>query len=211
MTQSRQTQVSLDDTPFYHCMGRCVRGAYLCGEDSATGRNYEHRKQWIVDRLRELSSIFSIEICAYAVMSTHYHAVLHVGREQAEAWDDREVVDRWRQLFSGGVLVERFLRGEAKSPAELAKVRELVAEWRERLTDISWFMRCLNESIARRANAEDHCKGRFWEGRFKSQALLDEAAVLTCMAYVDLNPTRAAMAETPETSKEQGVRSCPVP
>ncbi|WP_448216236.1 transposase [Endozoicomonas sp. 2B-B] len=172
----------------------------MCGEDHLTGKNYEHRRQWIVDKLREMVSIFSIEVCAYAVMSNHYHVVLHINQKPAREWTRDEVLSRWTRLFTGPLLVQRYLAADRLSHSELARVDEFVEEYRNRLTSISWFMRCLNEYLAREANQEDGCKGRFWEGRFKSQALLDEAALLTCMAYVDLNPLRAEMAETPEGS-----------
>jgi hypothetical protein len=67
-------------------------------------------------------------------------------------------------------------------------------------------MKCLNEPIARQANAEDHCTGHFWEARFQSQALRSERALLAAMAYVDLNPIRARMAPTPEDSDFTSIR-----
>jgi REP element-mobilizing transposase RayT len=201
MTQARQTIISLGDTPFYHLMGRCVRSGFLCGEDRVTGKSYEHRKQWIVDRLKELSFVYTIDICAYAVMSNNYHLVIKVNKEKALKLSDEEVIDRWTKLFNGNVLVQRYQKGECHTEAERETVKEIIAQWRERLYDISWFMRCLNEHISRKANEEDKCRGHFWEGRFKSQALLNEQALLSCMAYVDLNPIRADMANTLEESE----------
>jgi REP element-mobilizing transposase RayT len=187
-----------------------VRRAFLWGEDSLTGKNYEHRKVWVINRLRELADIFAIEICAYAVMSNHYHLVLRVDRHKAEAWTNNQVVEQWGKLYKLPLLVARYQRGEITSEVEIVDAEQTIETWRDRLVDISWFMRCLNEHLARLANKEDSCTGRFWEGRFKSQALLDEAAVLTCMSYVDLNPVRADMAETPEesdfTSIQQRIR-----
>lgn len=103
MTQARQEQVSLDATAFYHCYVRCVRRAFLCGEDRVTGQSFEHRKQWIVSRLKFLSYVYAIDICAYAVMSNHYHVVLHVDKARADAWTDQEVVERWLQLYNAPV------------------------------------------------------------------------------------------------------------
>ncbi|MCG7923200.1 MAG: transposase [Candidatus Thiodiazotropha lotti] len=192
--------MSLESTPYYHCISRCVRRAWLCGEDPYTGQNFEHRRQWVLDRLRELSELFAIDICAYAILSNHYHVVVHVDSKKAKSWSEREVILNWTQLYKGHLLADRYLSGDAMTTAERVALSELIEEWRLRLYDISWFMRCLNEHLAHKANEEDKCKGRFFEGRFKSQALLDEGAVLTCMSYVDLNPIRASMAETPEES-----------
>jgi len=141
-------------------------------------------------------------VAAYAVMSNHYHIVVRIDRERALEWSIEEVLRRWTALFTGPVLVTRYLSASRAemSQAEIAKVEELAEVCRERLHDLSWFMRTLNEHIARRANAEDGVTGRFWEGRFKSQALLDKKALLAAMAYVDLYPVWAGLAETPETS-----------
>ena len=200
MTRPRKELVSLDDTPYYHCTTRCVRRAFLCGTDHSSGNCFEHRRGWISRRIKHLAAVFLIDIAAYAVMSNHYHVVLRVNREVAEGLSRDEVIERWRQLFVGPPLIQRYCAGHSLSKVELEVVDEVVAEWRKRLIDISWFMRCLNEHIARKANAEDGCKGRFWESRFTTQALLDDTAVMACMAYVDLNPIRAGMADRPETS-----------
>ena len=202
MTQPRSTLVSLDDTPWYHVVSRCVRRAFLCGHDAHSGRSFEHRRGWIADRLKQLASVFAVDIAAYAVMSNHFHIVVRVDEARVERLERDEVLRRWTQLFSGPVMVQRYLADPQRLGAAETKIVDAWVEtYRSRLADLSWFMRVLNESIARQANAEDGVTGRFWEGRFKSQALLDDQAVLTAMAYVDLNPIRAGIAKTPERSE----------
>lgn len=207
MTIARARQVCLEATPYYHCVSRCVRRAFLCGRDRFTGRSFGHRRGWIEKRLGFLASVFAMDLCAYAVMSNHYHVVVRINRAQALAWSDDEVMERWLRLYRGSGLIQRYRSGAACCEAELKAVAELVALWRGRLLDLGWFMRNLNEPLARAANAEDGCKGRFWEGRYKCQALLDEKALLTCMAYVDLNPIRAALAERLEDSDHTSVQA----
>lgn len=201
MPRSRKSQIALEATPYYHCTSRCVRRAFLCGSDEHSGNNYEHRRGWIEQRMRQLAEVYALDICAYAVMSNHYHIVLHINADKAQAWTDRQVIERWHRLYSGNFLTQQYMAGKDLYEEQLKAIKELAAEWRERLMSISWFMRALNEDIARQANAEDGCTGRFWEGRFKSQALLDDTALATCLAYVDLNPIRAQLADTPESSE----------
>ncbi len=138
-------------------------------------------------------------------MSNHYHIVLKVSENKT--WTIDQSLRTWNKLYSLPYLCEKYLRGEIRTKAEHRQVKKMAKKYRKRLMNISWFMKCLNEYIAVKANAEDNCKGHFWESRFKSQALLDERALLTCMAYVDLNPIRAAMAQTPETSDYTSIQA----
>ncbi|RZQ51873.1 transposase [Pseudoalteromonas phenolica] len=206
MATARKRQVSLVDTKYYHCISRCVRRAFLCGDDKVTGKSYEHRRQWVEDKLLELAQVFCIDVCAYAVMSNHTHVVLYVDDAKANRLNDKAILIRWHKLFKGTLLTQKYLQGDKLDKAQQFFLNRTIADYRERLADISWFMRVLNEDIARKANKEDNCTGRFWEGRFKSQALLDEAALAACMAYVDLNPIRAKMAKTPEDSNHTSVQ-----
>ena len=205
MPKPRKELISLEATPYYHCVSRCVRKAFLCGTDE-NGRDFEHRRDWIEQLLIDQAKVFCIDIAAYAVMSNHFHIVLHVNQSKARELTDLEVVQRWHQLYKGNLLTQKFERSDELSEAQLAILNDMIKLWRDRLMSISWYMRRLNETVARLANDEDNCTGHFWEGRFKSQALLDEKALAACMAYVDLNPVRAKMAKTPEDSAHTSIQ-----
>ncbi|MEJ2622273.1 MAG: hypothetical protein P8163_19100 [Candidatus Thiodiazotropha sp.] len=97
-------------------------------------------------------------------MSNLLHFLLYIDQRRATQWEPHEVVDRWHRLFSGSLLSQRFAAGEKLSRVERQDLDEQIERWRERLMSISWFMRCLNEPIARQANKEYECTGRFWEG-----------------------------------------------
>ena len=202
MTQARSQLVPPGADGYYHCVQRCVRRAFLCGVDHYTGKSFEHRKAWVEQRLGLLAECFAVSIHAYAVMSNHLHLVLQLVPGAAAVWSDAEVAARWVRLFPP--------RQDSDEAVD-AKCRRLIADTerlaiiRSRLSDLSWLMRCLAEPIARAANREDRCKGRFWEGRFKAQRLCDERALLAAMAYVDLNPVRAGIAQRLEDSAHTSV------
>ena len=188
-----------------HTVQRCVRRAFLCGVDPISGHDYEYRRAWIRDRLEFLASVFAIDCLTYTVMSNHIHQVLRSRPDIVRGWSDEQVARRWLRLFPK----RKAPGGDPAEPNEIELNQILldpsrVAELRQRLSDVSWWMRCTAENIARQANKQDRVTGHFWEGRYKAQLLLDEASILACAMYVDLNPIRAAMAETPEQSRFTG-------
>lgn len=198
---SRSESCPDDEVNVVHCINRCVRRGFLCGKDPVTGKDFEHRREWIQKRFELLAGVMGVEVLGYAILSNHFHIVLRNRPDVVTEWTDDEVACRWWNLCPA----RRNKDQSAAVPTELelhaikgdkAKLKE----YRTRLASISWFMRFVTEHVARRANVDDDVTGRFWEGRFKCQPLLDDAAILACMQYVDLNPIRAKIAKTVEDS-----------
>ena len=179
----------------YHLASRCVRRAFLCGVDEYTGRDCSHRRIWLVERLRQLAPCFAVDVYAYTVLSNHFHLVLRHDPLAHRDWCDDEVAWRWVEAFpptERGVVLEE-LKPERREL--LLDDPKRVARARRTLGSMSDFMKHLKQPVARRANLEDDCTGHFFEQRFHSGALLTEEALIAAMAYVDLNPVRAELAE----------------
>jgi len=137
-SKARSQIISLETTPYYHCMARCVRRAFLCGEDPLTGQNFDHRKQWLIDHFKFLSSVFAIDICAYAVMSNHYHLVLYINNEKSQQWTELEIAQHWKQVFkAGNVLVDRYLQQQT-TPEENSKAQEILVLWQQILQRVTY-------------------------------------------------------------------------
>jgi REP element-mobilizing transposase RayT len=200
MTVARSQLVDVNVTRYYHCISRCVRRAHLCGE------GFEHRKQWIEDRLETLSGCFAVSVCGFAVMDNHLHVLVRLDVDDANGWSAEEVIRRWIAAYPPKTAKGEEIEITQAWVDEYSKDEERVELLRERLASLGWFMKALKEPLARMANKEDECKGTFWESRYKSIAILDEEALLATCAYIDLNPVAAGIAAAPETSRHTSVR-----
>ena len=197
---ARAEVVDPGEIAIVHVVNRVVRRCFLMGHDPVSGKNYDHRKVWIQERLEHFAAFFGIDLISYAILSNHYHLVLRSRPDVVKTWSDDEVARRWLMICP-----VRKVNGKAATPsqAEIDSIRNRpakLAEIRSRLSNPSWWMRLLNQRIAQRSNREDEQSGRFWEDRFRLTKLIDEESLLACMVYVDLNPIRAAMAEKLEAS-----------
>jgi len=194
MATARKLLVDQAITPYYHCISKCVRRAILCGDENA------HRKQWIEDRLKELAGIFAIDVCGFAIHGNQLHVLLRLDLAKAKAWSAEEVVRRWIELCPPKDQDRKLIRITKAWITDRARDGEWVEECRQRLTEMGWFMKTLKEPIARRANQEEDCTGVFWEGRFRSVAILDQASLLAMCVYIDLGFVATGKAATPDNS-----------
>jgi len=196
----RAEQFDPSEVCIVHPIQLCVRRSYLAGFDQATRKDYSHRREWIRSRMERLASVFGIDLLSYAILSNHLHIVARTRPDITREWSNQDVALRWLSLFPGQRIDEHLADPTTNAVDALANDSERIKTIRLRLSDPSWFMKALCEPIARLANFQDKVTGHFWEGRYKAQAITDEAGLLTCSMYVDLNPIRAAMASTPEES-----------
>ncbi len=196
----RAEQFDPNSVCIVHLVQRCIRRAYLAGVDVITGKNFEHRREWIRCRMERLASVFGVDVLTYAILSNHMHIVIRTRPEVIAGWSDSDVALRWLRVFPGRRIDEQLADPTINDVESLANNAERIQTIRTRLSNPSWFMKALCEPIARLANKQDEATGHFWEGRFKALAITDEAGLLACSMYVDLNPIRAAMAQTPEES-----------
>ena len=201
-SSSRRTVVEKGEVGVYHCWNRCVQRAWLCGQDPVTGIDYEYRREVIEEVERQLAGLFAIDIGFHAEQANHLHLILRTRPDLAATYLDDEVRRRWWIL----VRLKRTGNGRIEEPTaeELERERRRwpdVDVLRQRLADVSWFMGTLCEHLARRFNRESGTSGTFWEHRFGCRSLEDEAAILLCGIYVDLNPIRAGEATVPEEAR----------
>ncbi len=201
MTIARSRLIDPSTTRWYHCTSRCVRRAFLLSEGKS------NRKEWIENRIKELSGIFALGIGGFSVMDNHLDLLVRVDPDVANSWSDEEVVRRWGRLFPPHDKSRQALPVSEDWVQERLKDVQWVTTTRGRLQNIGWFMKCLKEPLSRLANREDKARGAFFEGRFKSVAILDDEALLAICAYIDLNPVAAGIAEVPETSKYTSIKA----
>ena len=200
MTIARAHLVDPSVTRWYHCVTRCVRRAFLLGEGA------DDRKQWIENRLEELAQVFAVSVAGFAVLDNHLHVLARLDPDVAAGWSDEEVVRRWGRLFPPRNAARQALPvSDAWVQAQLQNAA-WVATARQRLQSLSWLMKCLKEPLARMANRQENARGAFFEGRFKSIAILDDEALLATCAYIDLNPVAAGLAAAPEGAEHTSIK-----
>ena len=146
------------------------------------GEGDQNRKKWLENRLEELTEVFAIAVGGFSVLDNHLHVLVRLDPDVAEAWSDDEVVRRWGAQLSSHSAINRI---QAPVPVEpstgfngICRCQLTIATARQRLQNLSWFMKCLKEPLSRLANRQDKVRGAFFEGRFKSVAVLDEEALL---------------------------------
>lgn len=190
----------------FHITNRCIRRAFLMADGKPTRGPFRNRRHVVLNRLKNLAAAYSIDILRVALMSTHIHLLIRNRPDLVKLMSDEEVARRYFQIHPGYCQATADARGKKPDQPtqedieKLAQDKQKIAKIRRMLSSISHFMKSFNFYVSRYFNLVDGTTGAFWESRYKLKALLDDLSILLCAFYIDLNPIRARMSKTLETS-----------
>lgn len=138
-------------------------------------------KEWVYRHILWMGSIYYVTFRAISVTDDRYQIVLSVNKPKA---NEQAVAKRFKKI-----------QGTNRIPLKWYSWR--MKEWYDKLTDLSEFMKRLNQSIARHIQSELGHKGTVWRDRFKAQYLETDAEILSNMAFLELTCVRTGLSEVP--------------
>jgi hypothetical protein len=202
MTSARNSIVNYAETKWFHCISRIARSLPSLQSNNGLTKN------WLVNRIRELSEIFAIRVGGHAIMGTHFHLLLRVETEEAAELTAVEVARRWAKVCPPKDRKRRILRDEELEfwVDEMAKDKNWVESRRQRLQDLGWFHKFLKQPLAALVNKLEGKSGTLFQGRYKSIAVIGMRALLNVCIYIDLNPVAAGIVSLPEQGEHTSFR-----
>jgi len=162
-----------DETAVYHVMSRTALDGFPLGDVE---------KDFMLDLIRRYSSLYLVEILGFCLMGNHFHILVRMFPEYQFTDDD---IKKRYESFYGDDSDRVFAAGQIPS-------------LREKLSNLSEFIREIKVGFARYYNKRHHRRGYFWGDRFKSVIVENGETLINCLAYIDLNPLRAGLVNRPE-------------
>jgi REP element-mobilizing transposase RayT len=170
-----------EETGGYHIISR------VTGQDFLMGPKEKDR---FLDILYLLSQVYFVELHSYCVMDNHFHLLVTMRESHAQDCTGSNLLERVNHLrkFSGKSALESL------KPAESTR-------FRERFGSVSCFAQDIKQEFTRWYNRIHDRKGYFWSDRFRGVLIGHGKAQLACAAYIEMNPVRAKIVESPEQYK----------
>jgi hypothetical protein len=201
--KTRGSLINPKEVTIVHTVAKTVRSLFLLDVAIAARSHNSHRKDWILDIMEHQCALMAIDLLGFAILGNHIHQILRTRPDVAKNWDNLEVARRWltlcpkskKCLWDGEKVVRVPIAPKETQIQALAQNESRIAQLREQLSSISWWMRLLCQKVAQRINFEDGGSlGHVWKGRFHATVIEDTDYLLGCTFYVDLNAFKAGIA-----------------
>ena len=160
-----------DETTVHHVMSRTALDGFPLGDVE---------KDFMLDLIRRYSTLYLVEILGFCLMGNHFHILVKVFPEHK--FTDEDIQTRYEEFYGDDAI---FVSG-------------WIPSLREKLSNLSEFVREIKVGFARFYNKRHNRRGYFWGDRFKSVIVENGETLINCLAYIDLNPLRAGLVERPE-------------